>query len=288
VVGAALHDDKGMDSGAAYVFVRSGAMWSQQAKLLAEDGAAGDNFGDSVAVAGNTAMMGARFRDDRGTDSGAAYAFVLRLSNGDQCMDLNQCASGFCADGVCCDIACADPCDVCAKSLGASADGTCTNAPAGYATSPSCGVYACDGADSSCPTDCTLDDQCASTRYCAKDGICKPRRMNGSACDATAGGDCLLADCRVCSSGSCVEGLCCDTTCDGACMACSAAKKGSGNDGVCGPVEGCEPGSSSSGEKSYYSCAAASSRADPRPALLAAAAALALAARSRRRRRTCG
>src|SRR5262249_7225592 len=139
----------------------------------------------------------------------------------------------------------------------------------------------------SCPTGCTSDDQCASSHYCHKDGSCKPRRINGSACDRAAGGDCLLADCRVCSSGYCVEGLCCDSACNGACSACSAAKKGSGEDGVCGPVsKECAAGdSSSSGGKTYYGCAAAPSSSGPHPELLATAAALALAARSLRRRR---
>src|SRR6185436_11880672 len=129
VVGAPLRDGKGKDSGAAYVFVRSGVTWSQQAKLLADDGAAGDEFGISVAVSGDTAVVGAYSRDDKGTDSGAAYAFVLRLSDGDPCTNANLCLSGVCVDGVCCDKACTDPCDVCAQSLGASADGTCSTAP---------------------------------------------------------------------------------------------------------------------------------------------------------------
>jgi len=42
-----------------------------------------------------------------------------------------------------------------------------------------------------------------------------------------------------CSSGFCVNGVCCDTKCDGACQACSAAVKGSGTDGTCGAITGC-------------------------------------------------
>ena len=47
------------DQGAAYVFVRSGATWSQQAKLTASDGAAGHGFGAAVAITGDTAVIGA-------------------------------------------------------------------------------------------------------------------------------------------------------------------------------------------------------------------------------------
>ncbi len=60
-------------AGAAYVFVRSGSTWSQQAKLTAADGAANDRFGWSVAVSGGTALVGA---PDKNSGAGAAYMFV--------------------------------------------------------------------------------------------------------------------------------------------------------------------------------------------------------------------
>ena len=45
-------------------------------KLLASDGALGDDFGVSVAVDGDTAVIGARLDDDNGFDSGSAYVFT--------------------------------------------------------------------------------------------------------------------------------------------------------------------------------------------------------------------
>ena len=48
------------DSGAAYVFVRSGTNWTQQAYLKASNADAGDSFGSSVAVSGDTVVVGAR------------------------------------------------------------------------------------------------------------------------------------------------------------------------------------------------------------------------------------
>jgi hypothetical protein len=39
-----------------------------------------------------------------------------------------------------------------------------------------------------------------------------------------------------CESGSCADGVCCDTVCDGPCEGCTAARKGTGVDGVCGAV----------------------------------------------------
>jgi hypothetical protein len=76
VVGAPQDDDKGTDSGSAYVFVRTGATWTQQAKLTAPDGAAGDYFGTAVAVDDDTIVVGARHHDDKDTNSGSAYVFV--------------------------------------------------------------------------------------------------------------------------------------------------------------------------------------------------------------------
>ncbi len=54
VVGARHDNDGGFDSGSAYVSVRSGTTWSQQAKLTASDAAADDNFGRSVLKNGNS------------------------------------------------------------------------------------------------------------------------------------------------------------------------------------------------------------------------------------------
>jgi FG-GAP repeat len=77
LVGAAFQDDsvRGPDVGAAYVFVRSGTVWSQQQKLLPADAMFADYTGWSVALAGQDAMVGAVGSDARGVDSGAVYVF---------------------------------------------------------------------------------------------------------------------------------------------------------------------------------------------------------------------
>ncbi|MEO5720964.1 MAG: FG-GAP repeat protein [Chthoniobacterales bacterium] len=59
--------------GAAYVFVRNGNTWSQQQKLIAADAISNAEFGGSVAISGETVMIGAPF--DR-SSRGAAYIFV--------------------------------------------------------------------------------------------------------------------------------------------------------------------------------------------------------------------
>ena len=64
-------------AGAVYVFVRAGAIWSQQAKLTALDAASDDNFGSSVALSGDTALIGAENKTVDGHKlAGAAYVFV--------------------------------------------------------------------------------------------------------------------------------------------------------------------------------------------------------------------
>jgi hypothetical protein len=59
-------------AGAAYVFTRSGTIWTQQAKLTASDGAGSDFFGYSVSLSATAAVVGAP--DNLGT--GAAYIFT--------------------------------------------------------------------------------------------------------------------------------------------------------------------------------------------------------------------
>jgi hypothetical protein len=61
------------EAGAAYVFTRSGSTWSQQAYLKASNTATGDSFGISVALDGDTLVVGANGED---SSAGAAYVFT--------------------------------------------------------------------------------------------------------------------------------------------------------------------------------------------------------------------
>ena len=74
VVAGAYGDDS--NRGSAYVFVKPGTGWAnatETAKLIASDGAAGDFFGDSVAISGDTVVVGA---DGDDSNRGSAYVFV--------------------------------------------------------------------------------------------------------------------------------------------------------------------------------------------------------------------
>jgi hypothetical protein len=81
IVGADMDDDKGLDSGSAYVFAEAESGWTQEAKLLATDGQEGDHFGASVAISGIIAVVGAPGADTAWTDSGAAYLFRYNGGN---------------------------------------------------------------------------------------------------------------------------------------------------------------------------------------------------------------
>ena len=87
-VGGNQADNSSPNSGAAYVFVRNGTTWSQQAYLKASNTGSNDTFGNAVAIAGGIIVVGANYEDSSATgvggdqdnnsqpDSGAAYVFT--------------------------------------------------------------------------------------------------------------------------------------------------------------------------------------------------------------------
>ena len=76
IVGAFYAEGAVATGGAAYVFVRSGSTWTEQAKLIPPDGQALHEFGFSVAVDGDTAVVGAPGDDDLDPGAGSVYVFV--------------------------------------------------------------------------------------------------------------------------------------------------------------------------------------------------------------------
>jgi hypothetical protein len=96
---SASADNSAADAGAAYVFTRNGTNWSQQAYLKAANADASDQFGDSVALSGDTLVVGAHFEDSNQTtitngstasadnsasSAGAAYVFTRSGSSWSQ------------------------------------------------------------------------------------------------------------------------------------------------------------------------------------------------------------
>jgi len=135
-------------------------------------------------------------------------AGLCKQPKGVACAVASDCASGFCADGVCCDSACGGACKACNL---AGTVGTCSNVGAGQDPASEC-----PGA-----TNCNGNGACALF-------------SNGTAC--TIGMEC--------SSGNCIDGVCCNTTCVGACKACNVA----GSNGTCTNIaNGQDPASECTG-----------------------------------------
>lgn len=88
----------------------------------------------------------------------------------------------------------------------------------------SCGNYLCSG--TACLSTCVSNAECTSTAYCSAP-TCLAKKLDGLACAAA----------NQCVSGNCVDGVCCNTACNGLCMACTSAKQGAGMDGTCGPIQ---------------------------------------------------
>jgi uncharacterized repeat protein (TIGR01451 family) len=85
LVGARI-DSVGANSsqGSAYVFVRIGTVWTEQTQLIASDGAVDDYFGTSVALSGDTALVGALTDDvDANSDQGSAYFYQTYRTDAD-------------------------------------------------------------------------------------------------------------------------------------------------------------------------------------------------------------
>lgn len=83
IVGAVADDDKGQDSGSAYIFERVNNSWVQKAKLLAPDGIKNDTFGMDVAIDGNRAVVSAIGPENLGPNNpvaGKVYIFE-RINN---------------------------------------------------------------------------------------------------------------------------------------------------------------------------------------------------------------
>lgn len=75
-------DDNGRNAGTVYVFERAGGEWSQRARLAPADGDDGDQFGSSVALDDDTALVVA-WRDEHPNGFAAGSAYIFERAGGD-------------------------------------------------------------------------------------------------------------------------------------------------------------------------------------------------------------
>ena len=87
------------------------------------------------------------------------------------------------------------------------AAGSCINTASEF-----CVAYVCNEAGDDCLTSCGDDDDCQTVFYCLGN-TCTPKKDNGETCIAS----------NECLSDHCVDGYCCDTSCENGCEACNVA-----------------------------------------------------------------
>ncbi len=75
IVGASMDDDKALNAGTAFIFRKSGNGWLQSSKLYDFNGTDGDEYGHSVCIAGDYAVVGARKNDSKAIKAGAAFVY---------------------------------------------------------------------------------------------------------------------------------------------------------------------------------------------------------------------
>ena len=80
-IGRIRSNDAGTSSGSAYIFEDTGSGWQEVAKLTASNATTGDQFGSSIALDGNYAVVSSLFNDELGSNAGAAYLFEYDGSN---------------------------------------------------------------------------------------------------------------------------------------------------------------------------------------------------------------
>ncbi len=119
------------------------------------------------------------------------------------------------------------PCrDASCASGTATLAATCDGAGScGALQQQACAPYLCG--PTACAGDCTLNSDCVGDNYCSG-GVCVPEKPNADACSNDF----------ECGSGECVDGVCCNTACDGQCEACDVV----GSVGTCAPVSGAPHG----------------------------------------------
>ena len=121
VVGS-IDDDNGINSGSAYIYHKENDEYIEKIKILPSDGSEYDEFSSSIYLNENNLIVGSKYDDDMGTDSGSAYLFTykgctdINACNNDSYIltDNNQCIfpqNGFDCYGICYESI--DYCEVC-------------------------------------------------------------------------------------------------------------------------------------------------------------------------------
>lgn len=224
----------GGDDGAAYVFTRSGAIWTEQAAL--EPGVSGMGlFGSAVALDGDTAVVGAHIV---GASGGRAQVFVRSGTTWTSEQTLTQPGLQYFGQSVAIDqdtLAVGAPH---ASPNGTNSGAVYTFARSGTTWSPLLTIV---------PGDTVANDWFGHSTALVGDRVAASAPFQDISIgqtgavyvyDLTSQGGAACTTGVECASGYCVDGVCCDTPCGGGvadCEACSVTQ-GAANDGVCAAV----------------------------------------------------
>lgn len=222
LIGAKRSDSVGAPAGVVYEYVRTNGVWERSALVL-EPADTDPDFGAQLSFSGDTAVIGS-YR--------AAYVFARGTSGwvqqGRPIVSLDSEHYPMVAlDGQTAVVG------VSGKTAGEL--GTAYIFSDACETDTDCGTTGyCDAG--TCRAGCSYDSECPRDRYCAADGICRtPLRVAHACGDATLGGGCKEPGCAICTTGHCVDAVCCNSACNGTCEACVASLTG-GEDGACLPI----------------------------------------------------
>lgn len=182
-----------------------------QGGATAQGGTAGK--GGTAGRGGTAGQDGENGGESGSGTSGSGGAPPTLKQQGEACTEDDDCQSASCRTGFCCDTVCDGSCEACAEASTGSADGTCAPVLAG--ADPEC--------DETSLTPCNEDDDCGADEYCPGE-TCAKKQSSGHDC----GGD------NECSSAACRDGVCCESSCDLDCQACSNETTSLAN-GKCGP-----------------------------------------------------
>ncbi|MEI9941076.1 MAG: FG-GAP repeat protein [Pseudomonadota bacterium] len=281
LVGASNKIVAGNDlQGAAYVFVRSGGSWQQQGPaLIAADGQPNDAFGFSVALSGETALIGATARHaayvftrtgttwtqqgdaliGSGNSTGSQFGCSVALSGDTALIGARLEAEGgtayvFTRSGATWTqqgppLIAPEATFSFGAATALSGDTALVGTPNGTPDAAYVFERGPCAADSGC---CTVDSDCPPDRYCPAYGICQPKLSQGALCTAATN----------CNTGFCVEGFCCDSACSGRCVSCSGALS-IGASGSCLPIRaGSDPDDECAPDPEYPSSCGADGSCD--------------------------
>jgi hypothetical protein len=142
-------------------------------------------------------------------------------TRGDCASSVTTCAGSCNGSGACSFPDAKTSCTSPSCAAGELTTGACDTQGGCLQSKTSCGGLICANA-SSCKTSCTADTDCLGTNVTCVAGSCTAVKANGESCGQNS---------KLCKSGHCVDGVCCDNACAGACSACNLP----GKVGSCSP-----------------------------------------------------